>query len=205
MKWKITVILFNNDVVARLDWAEIAAELDQDGYAILSGLLHGARVLPEPLGALPAALYEPLSTIANRWNQSLGLKERFPDGSNAFQEQSRKAGLPGPRSYMSRLRERDYQALQQRNDGAWRFPLQLVALLSEPGVDFTGGEFVMTEQRPRMQSRPMVLPLQRGDAAIIAVARRPIMGRKGYYRVNNKHAISRVHSGERIGLELYFD
>jgi len=84
------------------------------------------------------------------------------------------------------------------------FPLQVVALLSEPGRGFSGGEFVMTEQRPRMQSRPMVLPLELGDAAVICTAERPVKGGNGYYRVNMKHAISRVRGGERIGMELSF-
>ena len=94
--------------------------------------------------------------------------------------------------------------LHQCDAGEQVFPMQVVALLSEPGIDFLGGEFVMTEQRPRMQSRPMVLPLKRGDAAIISTAKRPFKGTKGYYRVNLKHAISRVLRGERIGLELTF-
>ena len=107
-------------------------------------------------------------------------------------------------SHLSRLCVGDYVALHQRNDGDQVFPLQVVALLSEPGTDFEGGEFVMTEQRPRMQSRPMVLPLGLGDAAIITTSLRPFKGAKGHYRVNLKHAISRVRKGRRIGMALTF-
>jgi hypothetical protein len=110
--------------------------------------------------------------------------------------------LTQPQSHLNRLRVDDYLALHQRHDGEHVFPLQIVGLLTEPGSDFQGGEFVMTEQRPRMQSRPMVLPLKLGDAAIISTAQRPFKGTKGFYRVNLKHAISRVRGGERIGVEL---
>jgi hypothetical protein len=103
-----------------------------------------------------------------------------------------------------RLREGERLGLHRHDEGEWIFPLQVVALLNEPKRDFTGGEFVMTEQRPRMQSRPMVAPLGPGDMAIIASAQRPIQGAHGYYRGHLKHAISRVRSGERIGLELVF-
>ena len=229
---------FNNDSVAKLNWAEIAAQLDQEAYAILPGLLNErlvslmsawvdtpvaacpvsraasepgcgdvyllAQPFPEPLAAWRAALYEPLSAIANRWNEALGVEERFPATFNGFQDQNKRAGQTRAQSNLSRLREQDYQALYQCAQGVSVFPLQLVALLSEPGKDFTGGEFVMTEQRPRMQSRPMVLPLHRGDAAIITVSQRPCKGGRGYYRTNIKHAISPVRSGERIGLELLF-
>ncbi len=231
------MIDFNNDSVAKLNWTEIAAQLDQEAYAILPGLLDArlaslmaawadtpaaacpplatnepgcgdvfflTQALPEPLDAWRAALYEPLSAIANRWNEALGVEERFPATFNAFQERNKQAGQARAQSNLSRLRQYDHQPLHQRAEGMLVFPLQLVALLSEPGKDFTGGEFVMTEQRPRMQSRPMVLPLHRGDAAIITVSQRPCKGGRGYYRTNIKHAISPVRSGERIGLELLF-
>ena len=162
------------------------------------------QALPEPLTALRPALYAPLSNIANRWNEVLGSEARFPAAFEAFRKQNKVASQPYGQSNISRLREQDYQPLSQRAEGLLVFPLQLVALLSEPGRDFTGGEFVMTEQRPRMQSRPMVLPLHRGDAAIITVGQRPFSGSRGFYRVNIKHAISPVRSGERIGLELLF-
>jgi hypothetical protein len=160
--------------------------------------------LPEPLSALRAALYGHLLPVANGWNETMGSTLRFPATFDEFSAQNQKSGLGRPLSSLSRLREHDFQTLHQHTEGRRVYPLQLVALLSEPGKDFTGGEFVMTEQRPRMQSRPIVLPLRMGDAAIVTVAQRPVKGSKGYYRVNIKHAVSRVRSGERIGLELVF-
>jgi hypothetical protein len=162
------------------------------------------RKLPEPLNALRTALYEHLLPIANGWNETMGSTLRFPASFDEFSVQNQRSGHGWPLSSLSRLREHDFQTLHQHTEGRRVYPLQLVALLSEPGKDFTGGEFVMTEQRPRMQSRPMVLPLRMGDAAIVTVAQRPVKGSKGYYRVNIKHAVSRVRSGERIGLELVF-
>jgi hypothetical protein len=162
------------------------------------------RPLPAPLEELRNAFYRGLAPIANRWKDALDIPHRYPDTLDAFLMQNRKAGQVWAQSNLTRLPADGYQTLHQRSDGEQVFPLQLVALLSEPEKDFTGGEFVMTEQRPRMQSRPMVLPLRRGDVAVIAVAQRPFKGSKGYYRVNLKHAISRVRSGERIGLELMF-
>jgi hypothetical protein len=164
------------------------------------------RYFSEALSPLIADLrrcfYRHLAPVANRWNEALGLSHRYPNTLDVFLNQNRRAGQTRSQSNLSRLREGDYEALHQRSEGEQIFPLQLVALLSAPGKDFIGGEFVMTEQRPRMQSRPMVLPLHRGDIAIISVAKRPHKGTKGYYRVNLKHAISRVRSGERVGLEL---
>jgi hypothetical protein len=160
--------------------------------------------LPEPLDALRAGLYEYLLPIANGWNETMGSRLRFPATFDEFSIQNHKSGHGRPLSCLGSLREHDFQALHQHTEGRRIYPLQLVALLSEPGKDFTGGEFVMTEQRPRMQSRPIVLPLRMGDAAIVAVAQRPVKGSKGSYRVNIKHAVSRVRSGERIGLELVF-
>ena len=167
-------------------------------------LLSFGANLPAPLDAWRTALYAHLAVIANRWNDTLGIAARYPAALEEFQRRNLKAGQTRVQSYLSRLGMGDHMPLHQRNAGELVFPLQVVALLSEPGADFQGGEFVMTEQRPRMQSRPMVLPLQLGDLAIIATAERPFKGTKGYYRVNLKHAISRVREGERIGLELSF-
>ncbi len=226
------------DFIARLNWPDIAGQLDREGYAVLRGLLKDSQVhelaalggtasaddrvslaseglgrghlfyflrpLPALLEELRTAFYRRLAPIANRWRHALDISRRYPDTLNAFLMQNRKAGQACTQSNLTRLRMDDYQALHQNSEGEQVFPLQLVALLSEPERDFTGGEFVMTEQRPRMQSRPTVLPLRRGDVAVIAVARRPFKGSKGYYRVNLKHAISRVRSGERVGLELMF-
>ena len=187
-------------LAAQLDWAQIGLRLDEEGYVVLPGAWNHS-----PAESIAAALYEPLSRIANRWNEAMGVHDRYPSGFNKFLAQNEEAGLSPPRSLLSRLQEQDYLPLHQHPQGGLIFPLQCVMVLSEPGKDFTGGEFVMTEQRPRMQSRPMVLPLQLGAVAVIAVGHRPVRGSRDYYRVNTKHAISRVHSGERIGLELLFN
>ena len=167
-------------------------------------LFYFSRLLPALLEELLTAFYRHLAPIANRWRDAFDISRRYPDTLDAFLMQNRKAGQVCAQSNLTRLPADGYQTLHQRSDGEQVFPLQLVALLSEPEKDFTGGEFVITEQRPRMQSRPMVLPLRRGDVAVIAVAQRPFKGSKGYYRVNLKHAVSRVRSGERVGLELMF-
>lgn len=160
--------------------------------------------LPEPLAAWRTAFYARLARIADRWNETLAIGYRYPIALEDFLRHNRQAGQVRALSHLNRLDVSGYLALHRQNTGEHVFPLQLVALLSAPDEDFTGGEFVMTEQRPRMQSRPMVLPLRQGDAAIISTAQRPFKGGKGYYRVNLKHAISRVRSGQRIGLELSF-
>jgi hypothetical protein len=163
----------------------------------------GAGV-PAPLEHWRTVLYRRLVVIANRWNETLGAVRRYPVELEDFLRHNHKAGQTQAQSHLSRLGLDDHMSLHQRNDGEQVFPLQIVAVLSEPGTDFQGGEFVMTEQRPRMQSRPMVLPLELGDAAIITTAERPFNGTKGHYRVNLKHAVSRVRQGERVGLELSF-
>jgi hypothetical protein len=160
--------------------------------------------LPVPLEAWRTAFYRHLAVIANRWNETLGVDGRYPVELGDFLRRNQKSGQTRAQSHLSRLGVEDHVLLHQRNNGEQVFSMQIVALLSEPGADFLGGEFVMTEQRPRMQSRPLVLPLKFGDAAIITTAERPSKGTKGYYRVNLKHAISRVRQGERIGLELSF-
>ncbi|WP_395701097.1 2OG-Fe(II) oxygenase [Aquabacterium sp.] len=176
--------------VAALDWAAVTRQLDDEGHALLPGLLQDAAALP----ALRDALYPRLLPIAHRWQALLGEPPTpWP------------AACPHPAQPMtSCLRAGDYQPLHQHAGDPQAFPLQLLALLSEPGRDFDGGECVLTEQRPRLQSRPIVLPLRRGDIALIALAQRPQRGAAGHYRVNLKHAISRVHRGERLGLELLF-
>jgi hypothetical protein len=163
-----------------------------------------AQPLPEPLASLRAVLYRRLAPIANRWNEMLGSNERYPAEFGDFQRQCHDAGHSRPLSAITRLRETDYRTLHRNADDDRVFPLQLILLLSEPGHDFTGGEFVMTEQRPRMQSRPIVLSLRQGDVAIVPVADRPCKGSNGHYRVRIKHAMSRIRSGECIGVELLF-
>lgn len=167
-------------------------------------LFYFDEALPEPWRAGREAFYRGLAAIANRWRERMDSGYRFPAELEDFLQRNRQAGQLRPQSHLNRLGAQDYLALHQRSDGEHVFPLQVVALLSEPGKDFQGGEFVMTEQRPRMQSRPMVLPLKLGDAAIIGTAERPFEGSSGYYRVNLKHAVSRVRQGERIGMELSF-
>ncbi|MCG5075161.1 2OG-Fe(II) oxygenase [Paraburkholderia tagetis] len=160
--------------------------------------------LPPLLHAWREALYRWLVPVANRWHALAGLEPRFPAELDAFLDANRRAGQHRPQSHLSRLREGDRLALHRHDEGEHVFPFQVVALLCAPQRDFTGGEFVMVEQRPRMQSRPMVVPLALGDAAIVATAQRPVEGTHGYYRVKLKHAISRVRGGERTGLELLF-
>lgn len=160
--------------------------------------------LPAPLAAWRAAFYPRLAAIANRWNATLGVDGRYPALLDEFLASNRQAGQTRGQSQLNRLGVGDQVLLHQRKDGEHVFPLQIVALLSEPGLDFEGGDFVMTEQRPRLQSRPMVLPLRLGDAALIATAERPCQGSRGPYRAQMRHAIGRVRRGERIGLELSF-
>jgi uncharacterized protein len=160
--------------------------------------------LPEPLEMWRTAFYRNLAVIANRWVEILGVGDSYPTSLDQFRCSNKEAGQVHPQSYLNRLGVEDYMALHQRTGDQRLFPLQVVALLSEPGKDFHGGEFVMTEQRPRMQSRPIVVPLKLGDAAIISTSERPFKGTKGYYRVKMRHAIGRVRLGERIGLELTF-
>lgn len=165
-------------------------------------LCHFDNGMPPPLEAWRGTLYHRLLNVAHRWNDILRIDQRYPATLDAFLAHNRQAGQTRAQSHISRLASGDHLVLHQRNVGQHVFPLQLIALLSAPQTDFEGGEFVMTEQRPRMQSRPMVLPLNLGDAAIIATAQRPIKGTKGYYPGNLRHAISRVRKGVRIGVEL---
>ena len=160
--------------------------------------------LPDILAVLRAQLYRHLAPIANHWNQLLGLAYRYPGTLERFLQANRHAAQRRQLSHLHLLREADYIALHQHKDGELAFPLQAVMLLSEPGRDFSGGELVMTEQRPRMQSRPLVLSLRQGDIAILSSGHRPVKGSKGFYRVNMKHAISRIRGGQRIGLALIF-
>jgi len=167
-------------------------------------LLYFEQGLPTPWQSLSEAIYPMLATVANQWNARMDVDYRFPGELADFQQRCRNAGQRKSQSNLSRLSSGDYVALHQRRDGEHVFPMQVIALLSSPGQDFLGGEFVMTEQRPRMQSRPLVVPLRIGDLAIITTAHRPFKGTRGDYRVNLKHAVSRIRSGERIGIELTF-
>jgi hypothetical protein len=153
--------------------------------------------LPGLIGALREALYPRLAPIANRWNEAMGIAVRFPDRHNEFIVRCHAAGQRRPTPLLLQYGVDDYNCLHQDLYGEHVFPLQVVLLLSEPGHDFEGGEFVMTEQRPRMQSRPIVLPLCQGDAAVIAVHHRPVRGTRGAYRVKLRHGVSRVRAGHR--------
>ncbi|NRF65734.1 2OG-Fe(II) oxygenase [Aquincola sp. S2] len=156
-----------------------------------------AYPLPPLIQRLREAAYPRLVPIANRWNEALGNPIRYPAKHAAFLERCHAAGQDRPTALLLQYGAGDYNCLHQDLYGEHVFPLQVVLLLSQPGCDFEGGEFVLTEQRPRMQSRPLVLPLQQGDAAVIAVQHRPVQGARGAYRVNLRHGVSRVRSGRR--------
>ncbi|WP_188564373.1 2OG-Fe(II) oxygenase [Undibacterium terreum] len=160
--------------------------------------------LPGLVASLRSALYPPLSAIANRWNQAMGINVRYPARHEDFLQRCHAAGQTRPTPLLLQYREGDYNCLHQDLYGEHVFPLQMAVLLSEPGRDFDGGEFVMTEQRPRMQSRPAVVPLRQGDAVIFAVHHRPVQGTRGTYRVNLRHGVSVLRSGQRHTLGIIF-
>ena len=163
-----------------------------------------AYPLPEIVASLRAALYPPLASIANRWNAAMGIDARYPGDHSAFLERCRAAGQTRPTPLLLQYGAGDYNCLHQDLYGELAFPLQVAVLLAEPGRDFTGGEFVLTEQRPRMQSRAEVVPLRRGDAVVFPVHHRPVQGGRGIYRVNLRHGVSRVRSGHRSTLGIIF-
>ena len=163
-----------------------------------------AYPLPPLLADLRSAAYARLVPIANRWKAALGAEERHPAQHAQFIERCRAAGQNRPTPLLLKYGAGDYNCLHQDLYGELMFPLQLVVLLSQPGRDFEGGELVMTEQRPRAQSRPMVVPLQQGDAAVLAVQHRPVQGQRGSYRVNLRHGVSQVRAGQRFTLGIIF-
>jgi len=163
-----------------------------------------AYPLPELVAGLRAALYPRLVATANRWSEALGREVRYPDDHASFLARCHAAGQVRPTPLLLQYGEGDYNCLHQDLYGEHVFPLQVAILLSAPGRDFTGGEFVMTEQRPRMQSRPMVVPLGQGDAVVFAVHHRPVQGTRGTYRVNLRHGVSRVRSGHRHTVGIIF-
>jgi hypothetical protein len=163
-----------------------------------------AYPLPAPLEALRSALYQPLAQIANRWHAAMGIEQRFPARHAEFIARCHGAGQQRPTPLILQYREGDYNCLHQDLYGEHVFPLQVAVLLSRPGADFTGGEFVLTEQRPRMQSRAEVVGLEQGDAVIFPVHYRPVNGSRGVYRVNMRHGVSRLRSGARHTLGIIF-
>ena len=160
--------------------------------------------LPQLVAMLRETLYPQLAPIANLWNEWLGIETRYPPRLAQFLYRCHEAGQTRPTPLLLQYGPGDYNCLHQDLYGEWVFPLQLTILLSEPGEGFAGGEFVMTEQRPRMQSRAEVVPLRRGDAVVFTVHHRPVAGTRGVYRVNLRHGVSRVRSGQRHALGVIF-
>ena len=163
-----------------------------------------AYPLPPLVQAFRESLYPLLAPLANRWHTRMGLETRFPDSHAAFLARCHAAGQPRPTPLLLRYGPGDYNCLHQDLYGPHVFPLQVAVLLSEPGADFAGGEFVLTEQRPRMQSRVEVVPLKKGDAVIFAVNDRPVAGTRGDYRVKMRHGVSRILAGQRHTLGIIF-
>jgi uncharacterized protein len=163
-----------------------------------------AYPLPEPILSLRTALYPGLAEIANRWNEAMGMATRYPRQHHEFLERCHAAGQSRPTPLLLQYGAGDYNCLHQDLYGEHVFPLQITILLSRPQVDFTGGDFVLTEQRPRMQSRAEVVPLAQGEGVIFPVHHRPVRGTRGIYRVNMRHGVSRLRSGHRHTAGIIF-
>ena len=225
--------------VDALDWAHIAQELDDHGYALLGEILapeecdalaalypeeehFRSRVimerysfgrgeykyfrypLPAIISELRTTLYPHLTEVANRWNQAMGSNVRYPREHAAYLRLCHGAGQSRPTPLLLRYGPGDFNCLHQDLYGEHVYPIQITILLSKPGEDFTGGEFVLVEQRPRMQSRAEVVALRKGNAVAFAVQQRPVQGKRGYYRVNFRHGVSRLRSGNRYTLGIIF-
>ena len=160
--------------------------------------------LPDRVAGLRGALYPHLAPIANQWNTAMGIDVRYPAQHADFIARCHAAGQVRPTPLLLQYAAGDYNCLHQDLYGEHVFPLQVAVLLSAPGRDFTGGEFVLTEQRPRMQSRAEVVPLTQGEGVIFAVHHRPVQGARGTYRVNLRHGVSRIRSGRRHTLGVIF-
>ena len=160
--------------------------------------------LPDLIGDLRTALYPRLAVIANDWNERMAIKQRYPERHAEFLKRCHDQGQTRPTPLLLQYVPGDFNCLHQDLYGVLAFPLQVAILLSEPESDFTGGEFVLTEQRPRMQSRAEVVPLRQGDAVAFAVHNRPVKGTKGNYRVNLRHGVSRIRSGRRHTVGIIF-
>jgi hypothetical protein len=163
-----------------------------------------AYPLPELVATLRAALYPPLADVANRWNEAMGIGVRYPSDHASYLARCHRAGQSKPTPLLLQYGVGDYNCLHQDLYGEHVFPLQATFLLSRPGEDFTGGEFVLTEQRPRMQSRAEVVSLIQGEGVIFPVHHRPVQGTRGTYRVNMRHGVSRLRSGHRHTLGVIF-
>jgi uncharacterized protein len=160
--------------------------------------------LPDLIASLRTEIYPHLSCVANRWNEAMNIAVRYPPEHRAFLQRCHDAGQARPTPLLLQYGPGDFNCLHQDLYGEHVFPLQVAILLSEPDDDFTGGEFVLTEQRPRMQSRAAVVPLRRGDAVVFAVHHRPVRGTKGAYRVNLRHGVSVVRTGRRYTVGIIF-
>jgi hypothetical protein len=160
--------------------------------------------LPEKIASLRGGLYPRLVPIANNWNELMGIAVRYPETHEAFIDRCHRAGQNRPTPLLLQYGEGDFNALHQDVYGDHVFPLQTMVLLSEPGADYSGGEFVLTEQRPRMQSRVEVVPISHGDGVVWAVRHRPVHGSRGWYRVNMRHGVSRIRSGHRHTVGIIF-
>jgi uncharacterized protein len=163
-----------------------------------------AYPLPELISGLRTTFYPNLAPIANRWNSAMDIEIRYPEVHTDFLARCHAAGQVRPTPLLLKYGSGDYNCLHQDLYGEHVFPLQIAILLSEPGKDFSGGEFIITEQRPRMQSRPEVISLRQGDAVIFAVHQRPVQGVRGFYRVNLRHGVSRIRSGQRYTAGVIF-
>jgi uncharacterized protein len=163
-----------------------------------------AYPLPDLIAELRPVLYQRLTGIANRWNEAMGIDIRYPASHAAFLKRCHEAGQTRPTPLLLQYEAGDFNCLHQDLYGEHVFPLQVAILLSKPGNDFAGGEFVLTEQRPRMQSRAEVVPLTQGDAVAFAVHHRPVQGTRGTYRVNMRHGVSRLRSGHRHTVGVIF-
>jgi hypothetical protein len=160
--------------------------------------------LPDIVAQLRGTLYPRLVGVANAWNEAMGIDVRYPPKHADFLARCHEAGQQRPTPLLLQYGPGDYNCLHQDLYGEHVFPIQVAVLLSRPGEDFTGGEFVLTEQRPRMQSRPEVVPLRQGDAVVFAVHHRPVQGSRGFYRVNMRHGVSTLRSGHRHTLGIIF-
>ena len=224
--------------IEALDWQEIGKNLDEQGNAVLAGVLtpqecmalanlypneegFRSRVvmgrhrfgrgeykyfsypLPDIVEGMRTELYSRLAPLANKWNESMKSDVRYPAKHAQFIKRCHDAGQERPTPLLLQYEAGDFNCLHQDLYGEHVFPIQ-VTFLSEPGKDFTGGEFVLAEQRPRMQSRPEVVPLRQGDGVAFAVHHRPVQGTRGIYRVNMRHGVSRLRSGHRHTMGIIF-